>query len=113
MSDHVGFLDLVARGCASGSFDEWEQLRPACKGAIEEIAQLTRERDELLAEKRLAANRVWVIAEEVNALKDAACKAVEVHKQLTAERDSLERKLAYAERVATELMVEFMAKEKQ
>jgi len=37
--NHIEFLDLVARGCTSGRFSEWQQLRPACQWAIDKISE--------------------------------------------------------------------------
>jgi len=38
--DDLGFLEMVGRGCVSGSLADWPQLKPACRWAAGEIARL-------------------------------------------------------------------------
>ena len=37
------FLEQAGQGCISGNINEWPQLKPACKYAIEEIERLRKE----------------------------------------------------------------------
>ena len=37
------FLEQAGQGCVSGNINEWPQLKPACKYAIEEINKLRQE----------------------------------------------------------------------
>ena len=39
---HREFLELVAQGCAIGTFRDWVQLRAACKWAIAQVDELER-----------------------------------------------------------------------
>ena len=38
--EYAMFLDQISLGCASGRFDEWVQLRSACRWALDEIKRL-------------------------------------------------------------------------
>lgn len=74
---YMGFLDLVERGCASGTFNDWTQLRGACKYVREEIQALGAEitehklRGEGNAERiRAKRDRITELETEIERLHD-------------------------------------------